>query len=108
MEKVTANKALHLTTIPWKLTTKLHKDEIRIEGEQDRVSSQKYAHLKEIVEVKTETNPWIKCAGMFVEDPYFDEFLIGIEAIRKKIDDEGYDGTTYPWQLRLTASSVRR
>ena len=68
------------------------KDEIRIEGEQDRVSSQKYAHLNKIVEVKTETNPWIKYAGMFVEDPYFDEFLEGIEVIRKKIDDEGYDG----------------
>ncbi len=48
--------------------------------------------MKEIVEVKTETSPWIKYAGMFVEDPYFDEFLEGIGAIRKKIDDERYDG----------------
>jgi len=62
-----------------------------LRDEPKEISGQKYAHLKQIIEVKTETNPWIKYAGMFAEDPYFDEFQEGIEAIRKKIDEE-YDG----------------
>jgi predicted nucleic acid-binding protein len=61
-----------------------------LKDEPKEISAQKYAHLKEIIEVKTETNPWIKYAGMFAEDPFFDEFLEGIGAIRKKIDEE-YD-----------------
>ena len=64
------------------------KDEIPIEGEQSRISSQKYAHLKQIIEVKAETNPWLKYAGMFADDPDFDEVLKDIEAHRKELDEE--------------------
>jgi len=73
------------------------KDEIPIEGEQSRVngvdpsegriSSQRYAHLKRIVEAKAETNPWIKYAGMFADDPDFEEVLKDIEAHRKELDE---------------------
>ncbi len=33
-------------------------------------------------------NPWIKYAGMFEEDPYFDELLQDIEAERQALDTE--------------------
>ena len=63
------------------------KNEIPIEGEQSRISAQKYAHLKLIIEAKAETNPWLKYAGMFADDPDFDEVLEEIEAYRKELDE---------------------
>jgi len=64
------------------------KNEVPIESEQSGISSQKYAHLKRIIEAKAETNPWLKYAGMFADDPDFDEVLKEIEAYRKDLDEE--------------------
>ncbi len=68
------------------------KDNVSIVGEQSRISSQKYAHLKGIIEVEAQsakTNPWLKIRGIFAVDPNFDEFIEGIKARRKELDSEG-------------------
>ena len=33
-------------------------------------------------------NPWIKYAGMFKDDPQFDEFLAEMESYRQELDNE--------------------
>ena len=33
-------------------------------------------------------NPWIQYAGMFKDDPQFDEFLAEMESYRQKLDSE--------------------
>jgi len=63
-----------------------------IVDEQRRGSSQKYAHLKQIIEVETETNPWIEYAGMFAVDPDFEKVKKNIEAHRKELDGECDNG----------------
>jgi len=80
------------------------KDNVPIVGEQGggngvdpsegRVSSQKYAHLKSIIEVEAqsvEINPWLKIRGIFAGDPNFDEFIEGIKAHRKELNIGGTD-----------------
>jgi hypothetical protein len=58
----------------------------------EQTSSQKYAHLKQIIEVETETNPWIEYAGMFADDPDFEKVKKHIEAHRKELDGECDNG----------------
>ena len=33
-------------------------------------------------------DPWIKHAGIFADDPTFDDFLAEIEAFRRRVDEE--------------------
>jgi len=39
-------------------------------------------------EVKDEVNPWIQFAGMFQNDPYFDEWQQAIAENRRKADED--------------------
>jgi len=78
------------------------RDNVPIVGEQSRFASQKYAHLKQIIEVKTETNPWLKIRGVFADDPNFDEFIEEIKARRKELDNE----TNRQTQLLITSESI--
>ena len=67
------------------------KDNVSIVGEESEISSQKYAHLKSIIELEAqsaETNPWLKIRGIFADDPNFDEFMEGIKTRRKELDTE--------------------
>jgi hypothetical protein len=38
--------------------------------------------------VTTEENPWLAMAGMFRNDPLFDEWQAAIEEYRRKVDEE--------------------
>ena len=39
-------------------------------------------------EEKKEIDPWIKRAGVFADDPTWDDFLEEIESYRKQVDEE--------------------
>jgi hypothetical protein len=44
--------------------------------------------LQQQKEYISSDNPWIKYAGMFKDDPQFDEFLTEMESYRQKLDTE--------------------
>lgn len=48
------------------------------------------SHPPEVVHIdlKTtaETNPWLKFAGMWVDDPTWEDFLAEVEAYRRQVD----------------------
>jgi hypothetical protein len=39
--------------------------------------------------VTTEENPWLAAAGMYRNDPLFDQWQANIEEYRRKVDEEG-------------------
>jgi len=41
----------------------------------------------------TEENPWIAVAGMFRDDPLFDDWQEAIAEYRRKVDEDEDDGT---------------
>ncbi|MCC5663524.1 hypothetical protein LC653_06135 [Nostoc sp. CHAB 5784] len=51
---------------------------------QNRLESAKIVTLE--IEAPKAENPWMKFAGMFKDDPQFDEMLAHIEADRRELD----------------------
>ncbi|MBC8230340.1 hypothetical protein H8E77_12400 [bacterium] len=71
------------------------KDGVSIDGTQSKRKSQKYAHLKSIIEVEVQraspepkaTNPWLEIRGIFADDPDFDYVMKEIKAYRKELNE---------------------
>lgn len=38
--------------------------------------------------VPAEENPWVQCAGMFKDDPYFDDWQRAIAEYRRQVDED--------------------
>jgi hypothetical protein len=53
--------------------------------EEKNLLVEQLQHKKEDI---SSDNPWIKYAGMFKDDPQFDEFLTEMESYRHKLDTE--------------------
>ena len=57
-------------------TTKILTVDIEADSEADRAGEEE------------ETDPWVKRAGAFADDPTWDDFLEEISAYRKQVDEE--------------------
>lgn len=56
-----------------------------------QIIQQQFAHAEVVqleVELPSAEHPWMKFAGMFKDDPYWDEFLDDIAAYRHELDAE--------------------
>lgn len=53
---------------------------------QERFSNAEITQLE--VQVPSTEHPWMKFAGMFKDDPYWDEFLEDMAAYRRELDAE--------------------
>ena len=69
-------------------------EETTREAAIDQIKSQLIEYLNqppEIVQIDLESNdienPWLKFAGMWADDPTWDEFLAELESYRQEIDE---------------------
>jgi len=75
--------------------------EVKAASREDAIALARIAILKRLakteivqIEIKPEDieNPWLKFAGMWADDPHFDDFVTEIERYRREIDvEQGFE-----------------
>jgi hypothetical protein len=103
IEPISGNGFRARTGEPLALTAEGATAEEALQKLRDLVNSRLAAGARLVtLQVPEEDNPWLKMAGMYKDDPLFDEWQQAIAENRRKADQDAADTEVVPLEVPLT------